>query len=744
MTLPPDPCAGPTTVCVLDLTAAPGVQLADTPAARALAAELVARASRGAEALELALAALADREAGATFAVAVGSAVRRGVPTAQRASVVARVPTTGRLADGQVGGDLGARLAGRADLVVLLGSARPAQTPEAAGARPAAVCLVLGDGPPRLEQVPGLAGAAPAAKADLLRRALGGAAAPSVGGLCIGPAGEALAPLANLANLAAPGEPLSYVGRGGLGAAFGATGLAALAVLYGPLAPARDGAAERLRAALTASPRLVLRAMGGTHERAAELAARGAPGAAAAERAAALAEEARAGRHGCRGCPTPCGWVLDGGPGPVRGARFGALAHLAELAPPPMPAGQPAGQVSGPPTPDPRRLLARCDDLGLDAKGAALAVARLAPLAPAEALALLAAGRARAEQLAALFDGRAPDQADDPLHRLARRVAGPGRDPLRVGLALADADPARIAAALAPLPYTPGQHGRLVWWHECLAAALDAVGFCAFSAAGLLADGVLTLDNLAAAVLPPDPDSGVGAAAPGAALLDLGRRLVRARWQLAPARARLARDPADPLEAPGLLPDYRAAAGLDPDGRPLPSADPAPAHRPWEPQGEGPPPGGTTARGHHSLGATQGGPQDLVPPSPEPQLIGPGSVRPSPSDLTPAADPPAPNRAPALPQFAGPGPWVGLRVGGAWAGRLGLEHGAILKLPLTPPATVTAALTTAATQHPSAAPWLLRDGLPLPAVYRRGQRLSATAPLADGDVLDLVLVIAGG
>jgi hypothetical protein len=55
------------------------------------------------------------------FLVSVGAGVRRGLPTAARASVIARAPLTGRIGQGQVGGDLGERLAAVADLLALDG-----------------------------------------------------------------------------------------------------------------------------------------------------------------------------------------------------------------------------------------------------------------------------------------------------------------------------------------------------------------------------------------------------------------------------------------------------------------------------------------------------------------------------------------------------------------------------------------------------------------------------------------------
>ncbi|MEZ6017758.1 MAG: aldehyde ferredoxin oxidoreductase N-terminal domain-containing protein [Planctomycetota bacterium] len=669
----------------------------------------------------------------AQFALAVGDAVRRGVPTAQRVSLLARVPSTGRLADGQVGGDLGARLAGVCELLLLVGSTSRA----AAGG--AAVLVLDPHGVPRLEAMPELRGARPSAKRQLLRARFG-----SAGGLCIGPAGEAGAPLANVANLE---EPTSFVGRGGLGLAFGATGLVALVVQCSPdprlrLRSTADDSA--LRAALERSPRLIARAEGGTLELAEDLAARGAPGAAAAQDAALAARAARTGRHGCRGCPTPCGWVLDGGPGPVRGGRFGALAHLAEMARNAPPAAEASGDVSSARY-DARALLAACDDLGLDAKGATLAVARLAPLAPMAALGLLARGDARAEQLAALFDSRAPDQRDEPVARLARCVAGPGRDPMRVGLALADAADERVARALAPLPWPPAGHargaaaglGRFVWWHECLAAALDAHGFCAFSAAGLLADGVLTLDELAAALLGAPPiaphSQDAPAPRPSAALLEAGAWIVAARHALAPPHARLgraalrhaalgydrtARATDGALEAPGALPEYRSVAGLTEEGELEGVAALLDPER-WTSAD-----GGALGRAAARLDACQGERDARV----RHQGAAPESGDAQRADHGRAAAPPAQLGSVVL---AG-GPALQARLGGELT----------LDLPL--PATIGALLAAAERARPEAQGWLVRDGQPLPAVFRRGERVAVHDLVVAGDRLDLVLVVAGG
>jgi hypothetical protein len=151
-----------------------------------------------------------------------------------------------------------------------------------------------------------------------------------------------------------------FVGRGGLGAVLGALGLKAVAVLAPPLPERADPELTRL---LLRSPRLAARAQGGTLELFESAAAAGE----AIERddaravASAIAGAERE-PHGCRGCPTPCGWSFAGLTG-MQGARFGATRAL----------GVDLGLAS---FEDALALLARCDALGLDAKeaGAVLAL----------------------------------------------------------------------------------------------------------------------------------------------------------------------------------------------------------------------------------------------------------------------------------------------------------------------------------------------------------------------------------
>ncbi len=645
------------------------------------------------------------------LAVAVGPAVVRGVPTAARATVAgAPAPLTGRFADGQVGGELAARLAALADGLCLTGAGR---------GDPGTVLVLAGDRrEPRasLAAFPELAGASPAETNALLVARLGPCAT-----LCVGPAGERGAPAASLAA-----DGAHFVGRGGLGALLGRLGLKALAVRTEPAraepdalgapGPAGD-TGERLVRWLLSSPRLAVRAAEGSLELFGELAARGSADAAGV---AAEARDRARDRKGCRGCPTPCGWVFatDDGPRPghfsanrALGAELGLRDLEASLA-----------------------LLAECDAQGLDAKevGPALALAcdaceagELAAPSPRgdrDALrawirsagagegpgALLAGGaRAVARRLGRADGspgsapaGSAASPARDPAERVAARVGTRGGDPMRVFpfLVGAGAGAAGLAARVAPLALPPGADdpgrlagkGRLAWWHESLVAALDASGFCAFSAAGLLADGVASLDQLAAALRgEPEGDAGLRLLADGAALAHLHRALDAQLAGGAPP------GPGD--DDPALVhevADYARLRGVDADGRPTPEA---------------------AARFARGLD-----PVDLARvPAPEPA---------APSAATPAA--------PAGP--ARPGR-VRLRAAGALGRALGERREVDLDLP----ARLRDVLAVAARDHP-AGEWLLRDGEPLPSAWRAGVRVGPDDPVRDGDELDLVLALRGG
>src|SRR6185503_1620786 len=86
------------------------------------------------------------------FVLAVGEAVRAGLPTAARVAVLSRAPLSGLYAEGHVGGELGARLARVADALVLEGRTE----------RAGAVLLVEEDGRCVLLARPDLRGASPA------------------------------------------------------------------------------------------------------------------------------------------------------------------------------------------------------------------------------------------------------------------------------------------------------------------------------------------------------------------------------------------------------------------------------------------------------------------------------------------------------------------------------------------------------------------------------------------------------
>lgn len=488
-------------------------------------------------------------QGGEPFVVAVGEAVRRGVPTAARATVAARAPLHGGFAEGLVGGDLGRRLARVADAVVIEG--------ELAGG--GHVLVIGADGRATLERLPALCGLDPrAAHAALIRRY------GPAGTLRVGPAAEHGAAVASLAS---GGAEASFVGRGGLGLAFAAHGLKALVVLAPEVEPERDAALAR---ALASSPRLLARAADGTFELAPARAARGELGADEADALYSGARAAARERTGCAGCPTPCGWSFARpGAAAAAPARFGKLWGL----------GAPLGLAR---FEDALELSAACDQVGVDAKevaaglrllaavhGARGDVARLSGFiadlgrgaGPGWALAGGAAALARALGLDA-----EPEEAAGPERGLAARlgafVSTNGADPMRTFPFLLEAGGReRLAALLGGVPLPPGAEdpdlpagkGRIVWWHENLAAALDATGFCAFSAAGLLGDGVLDLDGLGAHLLqPPEGER----ERPGEVLLAHGEVLVRLRHELARRLGRPPRPPPPELSLPGLAGEY--------------------------------------------------------------------------------------------------------------------------------------------------------------------------------------------
>jgi aldehyde:ferredoxin oxidoreductase len=470
------------------------------------------------------------------------------------------------------------------------------------------------------------------------------------------------------ASLASGGARPSFVGRGGLGAVLGASGLCAVVVRAEPEPPRKP--AQALVEALTSSPRLAQRSAQGTTELWHALSARGELNAMEddspldPERGVALARSAReAGRerHGCRGCPTPCGWVFERSTGERQRSHFGA-AH----------AVGPALGLDD--FDDSLTLLARCDALGVDAK---------------EAGAVLATwGRAVD---AGVVDGPDPRGDVDALVATLDRLIEDPR--ARSGAAHLARE---LGLDLARLPWLDGLErpapGQLVWWHENLVAALDASGFCAFSAAGTLADGVLDLDRLAQALGHVDGDELL---ALGASIV-LARRSLETRWGIGGERDRPSAL-VERLDRPEMLPAYRAARGIDADGAPLGEV--------WE-----------------NLGRRR--------------LARPWAA--------PVLEATAVEIEPARASLAEHSPTAVVEITVRATGTLADALGAPVGLQLFPGATVGDLMGELARRHPNAER-LLGEPVRSPvSVWRAGLRLDVDTALVDGDRIDLVLAIAGG
>jgi hypothetical protein len=363
-----------------------------------------------------------------------------------------------------------------------------------------------------------------------------------------------------------------------------------------------------------------------------------------------------------------------------------------------------------------------------------------------------------------LARGQAARPEADLASVLGQCVTPGGSDPMRsFSFLSSDGDRAlleRLLGAFEPPPGAedprdPAGKGLVVWWHESLAAALDVTGFCSFSAAGLLADGVLDLDRLAELVLPASlaADEGFAGSPPGERLLALGASFVLAARALnrewgAPDLDRSAAF-AEALDAPGMLALYRACRGLDARGAPTTDALAAAwtprAGRPFGTRGDAPlraqpstevEVGRVEGGGWWDRGAERAAPTGAN-----------ASTREEPSASA------RPERAPGL---------VRLRAVGPLAERLGRAR----ELRMALPASAREVLGAAAVRAPAAAAWLGVDERPgadgpgaegpgagagadtrsaaPPAVYRDGRRLGADELVRDGDVLDLVLALAGG
>jgi len=451
-----------------------------------------------------------------------------------------------------------------------------------------------------------------------------------------------------------------------------------------------------LNAALLASPRLEARMEGGTLELTSAFAARGDLVGVDLDQAHDLesrAHDAAGSRHGCKGCPTPCGWSFEEPGREKSGARFSAVRAL----------GVDLGL--GEPT-DAFRLLARCNDLGLDAREAA---ARLAgrgnegdPTALLDDLLALARGEFGMEAPVA----ETPRPTRDVAAALGQQAGARGAEPLRSFPFLVGdgASRQRMQRLLHPLPIPPNAEratdpagkGRLVWWHENLVAALDASGFCAFSAAGLLDDGATDLSGLASWTMPgvreaiPDAGNAAEALLAVGATLDGWVRELHEHWGCA---QRLV--PGD-LETPSLLGEYRLCRGLDAAGERTPEARANLGSRAlldlWR---------GTQVEdvGEDSTIATQV----------------------------------------AATEDGRPG-FVHIGAGGALGRRLGPDFDLELDLP----APMIDVLQAVALVRPEAASWLVAAGAPVPAVWRGGTTLAPEARIHAGDHLELVLVVSGG
>jgi aldehyde:ferredoxin oxidoreductase len=677
----------------------------------------------------------------APLVLAVGECVRRGLATAARTTIASVAPAPGLYAEGQVGSDLGRRLARMCDALVVQGDTHQA----------GAVLRLMDDGDgvrAELWSFPGIVGLDPVRAQHTIVEALGACAT-----LCIGRAGERELPFANLAAGAAPP---SFVGRGGLGAVLGRLGLKALAISAAPVEEHESAPSRALVELLTRSPRLAERAAGGTFElfsvygARADLRSRNYEDVVAPDEARAWstrAGEREVARKGCRGCPTPCGWVFEStalaaGPddGPIRrGGRFSAFYALGpNLGLTDLDAALP--------------LLAACDDAGIDAKelGAALALVCTAQaagklpeleLSPGElwgnSVALraliddVALGRGIGRKLehgarafAAEFGladvvfeakGQAVRLESNLAVLLAQCVSSRGADPMRANpFSVGHSDRAALMKLLAPLdlpagaedPLDPAGKGRIVWWHENWMAAIDMSGFCAFSAAGLLADGVCDVDELARWIAPATLRAECAAEATGS----IGERLLAAGASIAtlqralnahlgatgehdrPAFARAT------LDGPQMWPEYASLRGVDASG--------APSRATWERVGD------------PSILDTR-----------RPFLASESRVRREPG-ATPSSV--------AEPRSIGV---VCLRTTGFLERALGKDARVELDLPIP----LVQALLEIERARPAITGMLVRAGGEIvPAVYRAARRLDGQDLVRAGDELHLVVALSGG
>lgn len=676
--------------------------------------ERTGRASGSALAAALFHRAIVDDASADPLVLSVGAAVRAGLPTSARTSLVARSVLNGALSEGQIGGAFGRSLANVTDALMVTGQS---------GMR-GAVLVVHADARVELVVDRELVGASPRETRVIVARRFGECAA-----LAIGRGGEAELPFASIASLE---DPPSFVGRGGLGAAFARLGLKAIVVLATAVVPdpARAALDRELQRALARSPRLRARSAGGTLELGASPALRtsaaglqspnedeirsdGLSGV-AIDAFDALSQTSVA-KKGCDGCPTPCGLVFERGHprGATRHlARFGALNALADRV--------------GLALDDARRLLERCDELAIDAKevGSVLALARAvsrngAAFTLESALlqldlvverrglgAVLALGsHAAAHRLGvaprAARGSESELAATNLAVRLAADVSPRGSDPMRTFSfsAVDAASRARLVSTMdgVPLPRgaedpdDPAGKGRIVWWHENLVCALDATGFCAFSAAGLLSDGVATLDELSRWIGSKEMRE---SSSPGRALLALGASIALLRRDITTRLGvRLERTLDAVLDHASMRREYEMLRGIDADGRPTERA--------------------LSALGDEHI-------LDVVN-----ALTGASRAAETRADPEPTA-----------PRFG--------RVLFCAGGPLGRALDRECAFEGLFPARLRECVDALARRVPFAAQWLVLDGRMVPQAWRDGHRLEPDDWIADGERIDLVIAVGGG
>ncbi|HET6201205.1 MAG TPA: aldehyde ferredoxin oxidoreductase C-terminal domain-containing protein [Planctomycetota bacterium] len=517
----------------------------------------------------------------------VGPMVAAGVPSAARVTFTSTSPLSGFFCDSNAGGSLGLRLAGAGiDHLLLTGRA------------PLPSCVVVGrEGEVDVIATPDLWGLPPEETDARLAERFGDCETAR-----IGLAGERGV---RFAGIVSGRRRPSLSGRGGLGAVMGSKNLKGI-VVRAPV-PRREADADSCRnlvAALLESPRLQMRAQRGTLDLLHAYAAMGDLRERNFERAVpaetveafdpdAIHEEHAEGRKGCTGCPTPCGFLYGGVDlTKARRAEFGAVYALG----PNLGVSDFAGVL---------RLLEAADRYALDAieLGTTLAtyasaldrgerggdpiwgdVPRLlalvdslgriegpgAPLADGAAAFARSIGR---PELAPHSKGLGVRPEKNLASVLGQCVSTRGGDHMRAFpfLLFGGGNRAAIERVFGPLPEQgydptlPAAKGRLVWWHENFKTAIDAAGFCAFSAAALVADGLLSPGDLAG--LMPDGDgSWEGFFAAGERTVQLQRAFNARRG--ASRADDLPPWAATDLERDGMLEEYYRWRGLSADGRP--------------------------------------------------------------------------------------------------------------------------------------------------------------------------------